>query len=798
MIRNTHFCGKLNITTPTLLQKKLTYNCTGILIFLLFFIFACSKTTINTSSTTDKAPQEMKPVEETTAFNLADSSISVSTLETSLLSYSFSDSAAIDSSIKDYIYKLQLYEEAKSKGLDKDPVLLDEIETYKRLLAEEALMDSLLLNEMIVEAYDHMQCELKASHLFIALPSSALPKDTLFVYNELERIRSEAIANSNFDSLVRLYSQDRRTNKLGGSLGWFGALQMVYPIEKAAFSLKEGEISLPIRSDQGYHLINLNGKRKSRGSIQVRHLLKSIPQDADSLFVIQKSIELDSILSLARKDTSVFKTLIQNESDDFNSKSNGGLLPYISTGSRVEESFENAAYDLELGGISDIVRTSIGLHIIQLVDKRDFGSMDDNYDQIRQKIITDSRGNFLREQSMARIAQRIGFEAELNVPQDISELFNRSLLQSKWSFIELEKDKVLFSYRNGSIALSEFLNFVVDRQQFDPIEENTSVDMAIFKYFLIFKKQKLKELAIIDLYKNSTRLNKQINLIKRDLVCAKYLNQTLIERAVADTTGQRRWFNANIDTFKKKPRAYATIINSSNKSTVDSLLSIYKGPKPYRLKRGVRAFYFSKNFYFLNDDDKRRLTGLFSILQKNPNYIVEIGGHRDVAEESYVSTSRISEVVGYLRGLGLEITRIKEADYAETRLADRFDWTKNQRVSIQFFSNDLLDLIPTIAETKEDILKVQRKWFTNEEAPYLWDSLKEATVIETEGTYSFVEVRTMEEPGYLSLREVRGRVINSYQMELERELKENLNRKYPIKLNSDEINRLTKSLLKKI
>lgn len=792
------FAANTLIMFYTLLQKKLLHIRTGILLFFSVLVFACSKTPIQTNTSLKNESQELETVISVDAISIADSSISSASLEKALLSYTFSDSAALDSSIKDYSYKLQLFQAAKDKGYDKDPIILDEIETYKRLLAEETIVDSLLLEDMINEAYNHLQFELKASHLFISLPTAALSKDTAFVYKELLRIRSEAIASSNFDSLVQLYSQDRRTSKEGGSLGWFSGLQMVYSIEKAAFALEVGEISNPVRSDQGYHLIYLEDKRKSRGRVQVRHLLKSVPNEADSSFVASTKLEMDSLLLIARDSPSTFTSLIKDNSDDFNSRDHGGLLPPISTGSRVEEPFENTAFSLDSTEISNVVRTSVGFHILQLVDKKDNKSLADSYDMIKQKVTTDSRGEFLTRQSLEKVASTIGFQQVLQVPEGISTLFNKSLLQSEWVYKVEAKDKVLLKFDSGSIPLSQFLKFVEDRQQYDPVDENTSVDVAIFKYFQLFKQQTLKELAVIHMFQSSKKLQQQIELIKRDLVCTKYVNQTLLEKAVADTLGQRRWYNANLELFKKEPRAYATIIQCNNTSTADSLLNSYEETLPYRLKRGIKPIYFSKNFYFLKDDDKRRLTGLFAILQKNPNYIVEIGGHRDVAEEAYVSTSRISEVVNYLRDLGLEITRVKEADYAQTKLADRFDWNQNQRVSIQFFSNDFLDLIPTFSKSNEDIVKVQRKWFTNQEAPYLWDYVGKAGVVDTGETTSFVMVKRIEEPGYYSIREVRGRVINEYQLQLETELKAKLNLKYPIKLNPDEINRLKKSLLKKI
>lgn len=95
-------------------------------------------------------------------------------------------------------------------------------------------------------------------------PAEAEPRDeaeTLALANEL---RQRILAGEDFAALAAEYSDDPGSGAKGGDLGWFGRGAMVAPFEEAAFSLEIGEISEPIRTDFGYHLIEVLEKDAER------------------------------------------------------------------------------------------------------------------------------------------------------------------------------------------------------------------------------------------------------------------------------------------------------------------------------------------------------------------------------------------------------------------------------------------------------------------------------------------------------------------------------------------------------
>ena len=74
--------------------------------------------------------------------------------------------------------------------------------------------------------------------------------------------------------MARATSDDQSVKINGGNLGYFTVFQMIMPFEDAAYSLKTGAISDPVRTPYGYHIIKVTDKRPSKGRIKVAHIMK--------------------------------------------------------------------------------------------------------------------------------------------------------------------------------------------------------------------------------------------------------------------------------------------------------------------------------------------------------------------------------------------------------------------------------------------------------------------------------------------------------------------------------------------
>jgi len=103
--------------------------------------------------------------------------------------------------------------------------------------------------------------EVHARHILIKVPQDASEEEVQSASRKIEEIRSQLEAGVDFVELAREYSEDLSNKDRGGDLGWFGHGQMVPEFDQAAFALAEGEISEPVRTQFGFHLIQVLEKR---------------------------------------------------------------------------------------------------------------------------------------------------------------------------------------------------------------------------------------------------------------------------------------------------------------------------------------------------------------------------------------------------------------------------------------------------------------------------------------------------------------------------------------------------------
>ena len=169
-------------------------------------------------------------------------------------------------------FKLKV-KEAEELGLDTTSDFKSELEGYRKQLAQPYLTDNEVNDKLLKEAYDRSKTDVRASHILIKLDPSALPKDTLKAYNTIIALRNKILKGEDFAKAAKESSQDPSAKDNGGDLGYFTSMQMVYPFETVAYNTNVGEISMPVRTRFGYHIIKVYDKRPASGQILVEHIM---------------------------------------------------------------------------------------------------------------------------------------------------------------------------------------------------------------------------------------------------------------------------------------------------------------------------------------------------------------------------------------------------------------------------------------------------------------------------------------------------------------------------------------------
>lgn len=149
------------------------------------------------------------------------------------------------------------------------------------------------------------------------------------IKEKLRKIKEDILKGETFESQARIYSEDPGSASNGGLYTNINRGKMVKPFEAAALNLQEGEISEPVESEFGYHLIQL--VKKNGKLYDARHILLKAEPNSEEIASAKK--ELDSIKILISSGKMTFKDAAFRFSDDKSSKFNGGTMTSQEDGS---------------------------------------------------------------------------------------------------------------------------------------------------------------------------------------------------------------------------------------------------------------------------------------------------------------------------------------------------------------------------------------------------------------------------------------------------------------------------------
>ncbi len=210
--------------------------------------------------------------------------------------------------------------------------------------------------------------EVKLQHILVALPDSPSANQVTAARDKAERILTRLRAGADFASVAAAESDGRRALE-GGDLGWFPMAEVPTLAVDAAQNLGKGEITEPIRSPSGFHLIKIADIKGDApepiDQTHARHILIRTSQmvsDADA----KRRLEQLRMRIVGGDD---FGTLARAHSDDTGTALKGGDLGWVDPGDTVPE-FQEKMDQLAPNELSQPFKTAFGWHIVQVLERR--------------------------------------------------------------------------------------------------------------------------------------------------------------------------------------------------------------------------------------------------------------------------------------------------------------------------------------------------------------------------------------------------------------------------------------------
>ena len=267
-----------------------------------------------------------------------------------------------------YVMKLI---QATNLGYMENEELISEYEQFANRAAISFWLEEEIKPTKFEEYYQRATTEINAQHVLIAVAPDATPADTLAAYNKLIEARELFKQGTSMDELNKQFSSTRNGRLMGGPLPWFGVGAMIKNFEDVAYGLAEGEISMPFRTQFGYHIVHVDGKRERIAKRSVAHIYKRNISN-DSLGTQLKKINLAyEALEQGRS----WDEVVQEFSEDTRSVPTSGNIGWLSTSSNLTPSFLNTVMSLDTDiPYSKPIRTSYGYHIFKIDSVETYGS----------------------------------------------------------------------------------------------------------------------------------------------------------------------------------------------------------------------------------------------------------------------------------------------------------------------------------------------------------------------------------------------------------------------------------------
>lgn len=474
-------------------------------------------------------------------------------------------------------YKLKVAD-AEAHGIDTTKAFKDELEQHRVELAKPYLKNQAVEDALVNEIYSHMDRLVDVSHVMLRKGMTEQQNDS--VKHMLDSIRTLIVTGKeSLEDMALKYSIDPQVKRNKGHMGWMKANTYPYTFENVAYATPVGEISQVMETPFGFHIIKVHGFKADPGKINASHILK-LTAGLDSLEQQTKKAQIDSIYEIVKAGSAAkFAEVAKIESEDPGSRQNGGQLSWFGIGEMVPE-FENVAFALNDGEVSEPFATQFGYHIIMRHAHRGVPSLVDERESILRNMWRDDRRD---------MAKKAKLDAYLKSNKASIETKNfkkiNAALKGFASMDSTAYDKV--------VAMTDVAVAKIGKQRIFASEVAKSMtpdsNMTPQAWMKIFEERtkssldaKATEMMTAELPEKYDDYKNILNEYRDGILLFEVSNRNVWDKALADTKGLEKYFQAHRDEYKwEKPHYKGTIIFTTGPAVTEEVkefLNTYNGP----------------------------------------------------------------------------------------------------------------------------------------------------------------------------------------------------------------------------
>ncbi|MBK7129570.1 MAG: peptidylprolyl isomerase [Crocinitomicaceae bacterium] len=471
-------------------------------------------------------------------------------------------------------YKLKV-KEAERLGYDTIPKLVAELKQYRQQLSLPYMIDKEKNESLIKEAYDRTVTEVRASHIMVRLKPDATPADTLAAYEKIMLFRNRVMGGEDFTGVAKSSSEDPSAQYNGGDLGYFSALYMVYPFEDAAYKMNVGDVSMPVRTAFGYHIIKLTDKRPAKGKMSVAHIMIMTDKNmnADQLSTAEQKIK-DIYTRLQNGES--FEDLAMKYSEDMSSNSKGGKLPEFGPGTkqRMVPQFEEAAYAItEDGKYSEPFKTQYGWHIVKRISLTPIGTYEEMYRELKLKVERDMRAETTRESFIASLKDQYGFsDGSGKLLPIFYNTIGDEIFAGKFKGLtdHANHHEILFTFADKKYTVEDFEQYLIKTQTPGRAE---NMELFIRKKYDAFVKQELMAYEDSMLESKYPEFKSLMQEYRDGILVFDVMQNEIWNKASKDTAGIRVYYESHRGEFVFPVRYKGELYKCVDRETAEKVIA---------------------------------------------------------------------------------------------------------------------------------------------------------------------------------------------------------------------------------
>lgn len=508
-------------------------------------------------------------------------------------------------------YKLKV-NKAYKLGLQNNSKYQNELSSYRNQLSKTYLNDSKVTNQLIEEAYNRSLKEVKASHILLSFDESIKGADTLAFYNKALELKKRIEKGEDFETIAIANSQDPSVAENKGNLGYFSSFRMVYPFECAAYKTKIGQVSNPVRTRFGYHLIKVTDVRDNKGEVTVAHIMILNPAEATDEAKAKAKQTIEDISKKIQQGEN-FEALAAQFSEDKSSAVKGGVLQRFGTGQLSSEAFENIAFSLvNKGDISQPFESGFGWHIVKLIEKHPIKSLEESKLELESKIKRDERSIIITNTLANKLKSKYTVETNKTQYQNVEKAVNDAIYSQTW---ENPKDKESFIgdlvtiNKSKKVATSSFLSYIHSQQKNKLTTK--PVKKLVGELFESWKGEQLIAYYNDNLENEFPEFKNVMDEYRDGLLLFDLMENEIWTKSKTDTIGLKKYYESNKSKYNWKERYDVDILSSTDAKVIEEAQKMLKKGKSIEAIKAkfnkdnkvaimVKSGLFEKNYDILD------------------------------------------------------------------------------------------------------------------------------------------------------------------------------------------------------